>query len=64
MTGMEREAAKLKTYRVYGHDNENMFDEYCQALNAQHAVDRVREWFSDREGVVIEEVSKVVKGWK
>lgn len=65
MTKIEKEMAKLKTYRVYGHDgDENIFDEYCQAMSAQHAVDRVREWYSDREGIEIEEVAKVVKGWK
>ena len=68
MTKMEREMAKLHMYRVYGHNNERVIDEYCEALSAQHAADRVREWFSslDEEGgkVVIEEVAKVVKGWK
>lgn len=64
MTKMEEQMGKLNLYRVYGHlSNENIFDEYCEASTAQVAVDRVREWYLE-EGCVVEEVAKVVKGWK
>ena len=62
MTRMEKMMGKLNMYRVYGHfKNGNIFDEYCQASTAQVAVDRVREWYPDGE---VEEIAKVVKGWK
>ena len=64
MTKMVRQMGKLNMYRVYGHlENGNTFDEYCFAFTAQHAVDRVRDWF-EADGGVVEEVAKVVKGWK
>ena len=60
----------LKLYRVYGERGLETIDEYCHAMSAQHAVDRVREWHSydDVEDgappFVVLEVAKVVKGWK
>lgn len=64
MTKMEKQMGKLSLFRVYGHwDDGNFFDEYCWAASAQHAVDRVREWHKD-DGGVVEEVAKVLKGWK
>ena len=64
MTRMERQMRESSVYRVYGHlENGNIFDEYCEAYTAQHAVDQVREWF-DADGGVVEEVAKVVKGWR
>ena len=58
---------ELKLYRVYGERGLETFDEYCHAMSAQHAVDRVREWHSydgAEEEYKVVEVSKVVKGWK
>ena len=64
MTKMERDMGKLNMYRVFGHKGLDVFDEYVEASTAQHAVDRVREWMSYDGGCTVEEVSKVVKGWK
>lgn len=66
MTKMERQMGKLNMYRVYGHTEDgNIFDEYCEASTAQFAVDRVREWIqSGGQSCFVEEVAKVVKGWK
>lgn len=56
----------LSMYRVYGHAGDEVFDEYCEAVSAQRAADRVREWFkfSKVDGFVVDEVAKVLKGWK
>ena len=63
---------ELKMYRVYGRDEYDQWDEYCEASSAQNAVDRVREWHSyddrtyngKRINYEVVEVAKVVKGWK
>lgn len=58
---------ELATYRVYGvRPGGDVVDEYCQAMSAQHAADRVREWYSygGGDGVEVLEVAKVLKSWK
>lgn len=56
----------LSMYRVFGRAGNEVFDEYCEAVSAQRAVDRVREWFkfSGKEEFTVVEVSKVLKCWK
>ncbi len=60
-------ARKVETYRVYGTDGLNSFDEYCDATSPQVAVDLVREWhsFDDVEKKYeVVEVARVVSDWK
>ena len=54
---------RVSTYRVLWFFEGNHMDEYIQALNAQQAVDFVRE-YSAPEGAEIIEVAKVVNNWK
>ena len=62
------EGKKYSMFRIYGHNEVSVFDEYWEGLNAQHAVDRFREWHEDYDfgcgPYIVEEVAKVVKGWK
>ena len=63
---------ELHMYRVYGRDEYDTWNDYCEASFAQAAVDRVREWHSyddrtyngKRIKYEVVEVAKVVKGWK
>lgn len=52
---------KLNLFRVYGHLGDDPIDEYVWAQSAQHAADRQREHY---DGIQVEEVSKVLRGWK
>lgn len=53
----------VSTYRVYWVLENLSGDEYIQALNAQQAVDFIRE-YSAPEGAEIVDVAKVVNNWK
>ena len=66
MAKMEKKIGKLNMYRVYGHQGGDAFDEYAEASTAQQAADRVREWrsYGSDDKVCVEEVSKVLTGWK
>lgn len=54
----------LAMYRICWTDEDgNYFDDYAEATDAQHAVDRVRGW-NDGAEIEIVEVAKVVKNYK
>lgn len=54
----------LSAYRVvYFHDNAH-HDDYTLAWTAQEAVDKIRERYSDLDGLEIVEVSRVVNNWR
>jgi len=64
MKKMLRDMAKLYTYIVYGTDDYEAYEDYVEAANPQHAVDRVREWHDENPEYSVIQVSKVIKGWK